>query len=664
MKTQIQRQENVSHTIQSKTKAANQANVHSVLQKYAARSVQRQANDGLEEDLIQGKFETAQREGVEDEEPLQGKFSGTVQREESVPTKNETGIPDNMKAGFENLSGFSFDDVRVHYNSGKPAQLQALAYTQGNQVHIAPGQEKHLGHELGHVVQQKQGRVQPTMQLQGVSVNDDEGLEREADSMGLASSANLQTKQKANHNPLDITVIQRLTLKEDGVYKRYKKNGDKYEICHGVVDRRTEYEKKTDKGGAQAIPKDEKLKALYTISDEIRNVAKSDTETPYDFGPHIAVSVAAHKMYVAINTGKKDVPPNDNQLQDLTFSAVKNIKNARFGTQELSNKSTYNNDTEKRPLHWAIRNVINNRENIIAQGNTEDIPGLSLHGEQRIMSIINLEGRKKTTDLQDTSGQLKGRRVVHIGGTKGDCADCQQAHYHGLEIINGMRIKSNEEKIDCAILSPQVCRDGKDNAAKHFPDWHLGSNVLSNRPHCGEDMERQSCPLYYNEMQLPEYKEYYRKIKSHELWEKKGRPQNQTKEEQDKDYFKAVKLVNEDILEARRKVKAHEIWEKKGQPQNQTKEEQDKDYFEAVKIVDQEIIDEKIRQRAHRKWIDKGQPKDQAKENQDRDYLEAKKDFDQEVIEVFRMRKEDSSSYDDSEKDYLDAQREVALDIL
>jgi hypothetical protein len=33
-------------------------------------------------------------------------------------------------------------------------------------------------------VQQKQGRVQPTMQLQGININDNEGLEREADMMG------------------------------------------------------------------------------------------------------------------------------------------------------------------------------------------------------------------------------------------------------------------------------------------------------------------------------------------------------------------------------------------------------------------------------------------------------------------------------------------------
>lgn len=109
----------------------------------------------------------------------------TVQKKESeekVDMPNLTGIPDGMKSQFENFSGFSFNDVRVHYNSGKPAQLQALAYTQGNQVYVAPGQEKHLEHELGHVVQQKQGRVRATASVGGVAVNDDIALEREADS--------------------------------------------------------------------------------------------------------------------------------------------------------------------------------------------------------------------------------------------------------------------------------------------------------------------------------------------------------------------------------------------------------------------------------------------------------------------------------------------------
>lgn len=101
--------------------------------------------------------------------------------EQSRSKKNETGIPDNMKQKYESRSGLDFDDVRVHYNSPKPATLQAFAYTQGNQVYVGPGQEKHLGHELGHVVQQKLGLVEPTTMINGLPVNDSPQLEEHAD---------------------------------------------------------------------------------------------------------------------------------------------------------------------------------------------------------------------------------------------------------------------------------------------------------------------------------------------------------------------------------------------------------------------------------------------------------------------------------------------------
>jgi len=138
-----------------------------------------------EEEPLQGRFAPVQR--IEEEEPLQGKFASqaTAQREEQPAKANDTGLPDNLKTGIESLSGVSMDSVKVHYNSPQPAQLNALAYAQGSDIHVAPGQERHLPHEAWHVVQQAQGRVQPTMQLKdGVPVNDDAGLEREADQMG------------------------------------------------------------------------------------------------------------------------------------------------------------------------------------------------------------------------------------------------------------------------------------------------------------------------------------------------------------------------------------------------------------------------------------------------------------------------------------------------
>lgn len=123
--------------------------------------------------------------------------------------ENNTGLPDNLKSGIENLSGYSLDNVKVHYNSNKPSQLQAHAYAQGTDIHVASGQEKHLPHEAWHVVQQMQGRVKPTMQTKGVAINDDRALEREADMMGVkATSVNIpevvaqrKLQEMANNSP-------------------------------------------------------------------------------------------------------------------------------------------------------------------------------------------------------------------------------------------------------------------------------------------------------------------------------------------------------------------------------------------------------------------------------------------------------------------------------
>lgn len=140
-----------------------------------------------EEDELQMKS-AAQLAGPEDE--LQMKAAPAAVQLEEAP-RNDTGLPDRLRAGIESLSGYSMDGVKVHYNSSQPAQLNALAYAQGTDIHVGPGQEQHLPHEAWHIVQQAQGRVQPTRQMKGSTpVNDDPGLEAEADRMGaLAAGA-------------------------------------------------------------------------------------------------------------------------------------------------------------------------------------------------------------------------------------------------------------------------------------------------------------------------------------------------------------------------------------------------------------------------------------------------------------------------------------------
>lgn len=122
---------------------------------------------------------------------LQAKMASIVQQAE-----NKTGIPDDVKQRMEDSFNTDFSGVRVHPDSSSAPEVGALAYTQGTDIHFAPGQFKPdtsagqqlLGHELAHVVQQAEGRVQPTTEIGGMPVNDNEALEHEADVLGAKAA--------------------------------------------------------------------------------------------------------------------------------------------------------------------------------------------------------------------------------------------------------------------------------------------------------------------------------------------------------------------------------------------------------------------------------------------------------------------------------------------
>ena len=85
--------------------------------------------------------------------------------------KNKTGLPDNLKAGIEQISGLSMHDVKVHYNSDAPAQLKSHAYAQGSDIHIAPVQLSNKG-----------------------VINEDTNLEKVADDIGAKASVAIKSK--------------------------------------------------------------------------------------------------------------------------------------------------------------------------------------------------------------------------------------------------------------------------------------------------------------------------------------------------------------------------------------------------------------------------------------------------------------------------------------
>lgn len=159
----------------------------SYAQSYASPSRKAEASSGSAQPMAAGSLLAQLNHGAHSQS-LAGLGQSINQRKaSSLGGGNKTGLPDGLKAGIEHLSGMAMDDVRVSYNSSRPAQLQSLATTQGNQIHIAAGQEQHLPHEAWHVVQQKQGRVSPTTRIGGVPVNDSPQLEHEAIQMGARS---------------------------------------------------------------------------------------------------------------------------------------------------------------------------------------------------------------------------------------------------------------------------------------------------------------------------------------------------------------------------------------------------------------------------------------------------------------------------------------------
>ncbi|OZG71767.1 hypothetical protein BTA51_19210 [Hahella sp. CCB-MM4] len=178
------------NTYADKTQEAKSLSVaNHVAQKQGGEGSTFQFVDNRPEAVKQRKLqEMADNYSSQQQQPIQKK-------------KNNTGLPDKLKSGIENLSGYSMDDVKVHYNSDKPAQLNAHAYAQGTNIHLASGQEENLPHEAWHVVQQKQGRVKSTTQMKAkININNDAELEKEADVMGrkakLSSSNAIDTVQK------------------------------------------------------------------------------------------------------------------------------------------------------------------------------------------------------------------------------------------------------------------------------------------------------------------------------------------------------------------------------------------------------------------------------------------------------------------------------------
>lgn len=402
--------------------------------------------------------------------------------------ENRTGLPDNLKMGIENLSGYSMDDVKVYRNSEKPAQLQALAYAQGTDIHLASGQEKHLPHEAWHVVQQKQGRVKPTMQMKGnMKVNDDSYLEKEADFMGeKALQPVIQSRYISAFSPFERKIFQLFTVHDSalnvgqGNYGHVNDTGDR-----------------TDLTGTNP-EQDEKMMALnlvaHLMTRDLRTTQSSHSNGGLiNVGPHIAVSVVSKTMFVAVNSryNGDNRGPTDSQLVTAAENAVDKIKDISGVSTALSEA-----DCRKRhALNW-VSNVIRYQgfgaRNLTTPNSWDrQISGAgSVHGEQRILGHLTTDRNEKLRLSERATKLSRGgrvgteKRVIRIGGTLADCIDCHETHHGtvsgqtGSDQINihnqdahhlGGGFKSNDKLLEprrTRVMSPGT-------SGGSWPNWRL-----------------------------------------------------------------------------------------------------------------------------------------------------------------------------------------------
>jgi hypothetical protein len=314
-----------------------------------------------EEEPMQGKGNIQLAQGLEEEEPLQGKGNiqlkedeeplqgkGNIQlKEDEDPLQgkgniqlakgkegstNSTGMPNAVKSKMEGAFNTDFSDVKIHTNSEQSKQLGALAFTQGSDVHFSSGQynpdtqsgQELLGHELTHVVQQRQGRVQPTKQGKGMSINDSPVLENEADVMGkkasqgeaMAEYASIGTVQAKN------SIIQRAVATSGGSWDtdQYDLKKDDPAVNYRGLDIKLKFSP-GDKTDAELIGITQSVQAVVSGATSFVDVTKE--------GRSISQGEAK-----PINTGTSETD------EGTAIDQLSEYKNPMYATGPASNTDT------------------------------------------------------------------------------------------------------------------------------------------------------------------------------------------------------------------------------------------------------------------------------------------------------------------------------------
>lgn len=134
-------------------------------------------------------------------------------------------VPEAARSRMEAALGADFSAVRVHVGP-QAERIGAIAFTVGNDIYFAPGRfqpdtiqgKQLLGHELAHVMQQRQGRVRSAVR-DGLAVVQDRVLEAEAERLAQRAVRSLPPavrSQALMASPFGrIRALQRMETKQE-----------------------------------------------------------------------------------------------------------------------------------------------------------------------------------------------------------------------------------------------------------------------------------------------------------------------------------------------------------------------------------------------------------------------------------------------------------------
>jgi hypothetical protein len=341
-------------------------------------------------------------------------------------------LPAPLRARMEAALGADFSSVRVHIGP-QAGRLGALAFTMGNDLYFAAGQfqpdtqrgQQLIGHELAHVVQQRQGRVRADGN--GVTLVHNQALEAEADRLGARAAAWIVPVRRAGAPAGGPTAPVTARIAQAMKRGRPTDNGfsDRKDFNSDASDSETEPEDEDRK--IQVTAKTEKAHHAVVFNHTKRqgyNIVKGKRVTKRDDGGKRLVKRVNNYVY-------QDKRPN--LTQDATTihhvipaKAPDGKANRSFGATTIITAIFLDGDGKYRKYCFT------NLDRTVSTDLQEMANSLGYH------MVVAPKGHAEGEMIQ-YSHTYKDRRLVAIGCDKPHCHECNYLmarYYNGGPITD------------------------------------------------------------------------------------------------------------------------------------------------------------------------------------------------------------------------------------